>query len=72
MANGLVTVLGGCYVFLGAGALPNAIGALGILGGLATWAALLATRRSHRAALGLLAVGALPFAIVTWWSVITR
>ena len=69
--SGLVAVLGGYYVFLGADALPKAIGMLGILGGLAIWAALLATRRSHRAALGLLAAGTLPFAIVTWWSVVT-
>ena len=69
--SGLVAVLGGYYVFLGADALPKAIGMLGILGGLAIWAALLATRISHRATLGLLAAGTLPFAIVTWWSVVT-
>jgi hypothetical protein len=69
--NGLVALLGGYYVFLGADALPQGAGVLGILGGLAIWTALLATRRSHRAGLGLLWAGALPFAILTWWSVIT-
>ena len=69
--NGLVAFLGGYYVFLGADALPKGAGVLGILGGLAIWAALAATRRFHRAGLGLLWAGALPFAILTWWSVIT-
>ena len=69
--NGLVALLGGYYVFLGADALPKGAGVLGILGGLAIWAALLTTRRSHRAGRGLLWAGALPFAILTWWSVIT-
>lgn len=69
--NGLAAILGGYCVFLGADALPKATGALGILGGLAIWAALIATHRSHRLALILLATGALPFAIAAWWSVVT-
>jgi hypothetical protein len=69
--NGLVALLGGYYVFLGADALPQGAGVLGILGGLAIWTALVTTRRWHRAGLGLLWAGALPFAILTWWSVIT-
>jgi hypothetical protein len=69
--GGLAAILGGYYVFLGVDALPKAAGALGILGGLAIWAALIATHRSHRLALILLAAGALPFAIATWWSVVT-
>jgi hypothetical protein len=28
-------------------------------------------RRNHRLALDFLAIGALPFAIATWWSVVT-
>lgn len=69
--NGLTTLLGAYYIFLGGDALPKAAGVLGILGGLAIWGALLATRDSHRVALTLLAAGALPFAIATWWSVVT-
>jgi hypothetical protein len=69
--GGLVVVLGGYYIFLGADALPKATGVLGIIGGLAIWAALIATGKSHRLAVGLLAAGALPFAILTWWSVVT-
>lgn len=67
---GLTVTLGACYVFLGADAL-GVPGVLGILGGLAIWAALLVGPRRHRLALALLALGALPFAITTWWSVVT-
>jgi nucleotide-binding universal stress UspA family protein len=69
--NGLTALLGGYFLFLGGDALPKAVGVLGILGALAIWTALLGTRRSHRVRLILLAVGALPFALATWWSVVT-
>jgi hypothetical protein len=69
--GGLVALLGGYYVFLGADALPKATGVVGIVCGVAIWAALIATGKSHRMSLGLLAAGALPFAILTWWSVVT-
>lgn len=68
--SGLTALLGGYYLFLGGDALPKAAGVLGILGALAIWTALLDTRRSHRTRLILLVVGALPFAIATWWSVV--
>ena len=67
---GLTVTLGAYYVFLGADALGIA-GVLGILGGLAMWAALIIAPRNHRLALALLALGALPFAVATWWSVVT-
>lgn len=68
---GLTAVLGGYYVFLGAGALPKAAGFVGIFSGLAIWLALRVAPRSHRLAVGMLVVGALAFAFVTWWSVVT-
>lgn len=68
---GLTAVLGGYYVFLGADALPRVDGFVGILSGLAIWAALRVAARSHRLAVGMLVVGALAFAIVTWWSIVT-
>jgi hypothetical protein len=68
---GLTAVLGGYYVFLGADALPKAAGVVGILSGLAIWGALRIAPWSLRLAVGMLMVGALAFAIVTWWSVIT-
>jgi len=41
------------------------------LEGLAICAVLIIARRNHRLALDLLAIGALAFAIATWWSVVT-
>jgi hypothetical protein len=69
--SGLTALLAAYYLFLGGDALPKAVGILGILGALAIWTALLDTHRPHRVRLILLTVGALPFAIATWWSVIT-
>ena len=59
-----------CNIFLGVGAFSAAC-VLGILGGLAICAVLTIARRNHRFALDFLAIGALPFAIATWWSVVT-
>jgi hypothetical protein len=67
---GLVSLCGAYYIFLGATAL-GAAGVLGIIGGLLIWGAMALASRSHRVALVLLIVGALPFAVATWWSVIT-
>ncbi len=67
---GMVALCGVYYVFLGATALGVA-GALGVLGGLLIWAAMAATTHSHAAALALLTLGTLPFAVATWWSVLT-
>ncbi len=69
--NFLTALLGGYYLFLAGDALPKAVGVLGILGALAIWTALSDSRRSHRLRLTLLVVGVLPFAIATWWSVVT-
>lgn len=67
---GLIVLCGFYYVFLGATAL-GVTGFLGIFGGLLICAAALAPLRSTSVAYGLLIVGALPFAVATWWSVIT-
>ena len=64
---GLTVTFGACNIFLGVYAF-GAAGVLGILGGLAVCAALIIARRNHRLALDFLAIGALPFAIATWWS----
>lgn len=67
----LTVVLGALYVFLGATALGVA-GVLGIAGGLAVFGLVAFRERlPHRARLPLLAVAALPFAVLTWWSVVT-
>lgn len=68
---GLTALLGAYYVLLGVDALPKAAGFVGIAGGVAIWGAMRIATRSHRLAVGLLAVGAMAFAIVTWWSVVT-
>jgi hypothetical protein len=44
---------------------------LGLAGGLVIIAALVVARRSPPAAVALLAVGALPLAVTTWWSIAT-
>ena len=68
--RGLIVILGSYYVFLGADS-HGLAAALGILGGLAIWAALAVAGSSHRLALSLLVLGVLPFAVATWWSVVT-
>ncbi len=67
----LTVVLAGFYVFLGATALGLA-GTVGILGGLLA-IALVARRGTlpRPLALTLLLAAALPFALLTWWSVVT-
>ena len=67
----LTAVLAASYVFLGATALGLA-GVLGILGGIAILAALAASPRiPARLRPLVLLVAALPFAALTWWSVVT-
>ena len=46
-------------------------GILGIIGGVLIWGAARAARRNPRVAYVLLVAGAVPFAVVTWWSVVT-
>ena len=63
--------LAALYIVLGAVALGFA-GALGILGGLLIVAALVAAARgAGRVGTALLVLGAVPFAVITWWSVVT-
>lgn len=68
--QGLTIVLGGFYVFLGADALGLA-GALGLLGGVSIWVSVAVAHSGQRQALVLLWLGALPFALATWWSAVT-
>jgi hypothetical protein len=68
--SGLLALCGAYFVFLGASAFAVP-GLLGVLGGLLIWAAIAAAARSHVAAYTLLALGVVPFAIATWWSVVT-
>jgi hypothetical protein len=68
---GLTALLAALYIFLGATALGLA-GALGIFGGLVILATLAASTRIPRPIRVLLiCVAAVPFAAVTWWSVVT-
>lgn len=57
------------YVALGVVA-RGGTGVLAVAGGLAVIATLPLRRRSHAAAALLLVAGALPFAVVAWWSVV--
>ena len=67
----LITVLAGCYILLGATALGGA-GVLAVVGGAATIALIAkATRIPKRYALPALIAAMLPFAVLTWWSIVT-
>ncbi len=67
----LTAVLAASYIFLGATALGLA-GALGIAGGIVILATLAASARLPRhVPVLLLCVAAVPFAVLTWWSVVT-
>jgi hypothetical protein len=63
------------YLFLGVTALGvtelGVAGSLGIIGGLTVFAVIVIRHRSRWGATGLLIFGALPFAIFTWWTVVT-
>ncbi len=61
---------GAYFVFLGATALGLA-GVVGIIGGMLIWVTGRVALRWPRAAYAVLACGALPFATMTWWSVVT-
>jgi hypothetical protein len=65
----LVSVLGAYEIGLAFTARP-AIAALGVIGGLLVVAAPWVARRSTAWAVALLIVGTLPFAVLTWWSLI--
>jgi hypothetical protein len=67
----LMVTLGLMYVGLGAAA-SGVSGAFGIAGGLVA-IAVVVTRRRHAVpiSLGLLLLGVVPFALLTWWSLVT-
>jgi len=65
-----VAVLALCYLWIGADA-HGWDRALGLAGGVLVIAAVAVARRSGPAAYALLVLGALPLAIVTWWSIAT-
>jgi hypothetical protein len=68
---GLTAILATFYIFLGATALGLA-GALGVIGGLLVLVGLPASTRLPKSLRALLLVAAaVPFAALTWWSVIT-
>jgi hypothetical protein len=67
----LTVVLGAFYIFLGATALGIA-GMLGIGGGITILGIVaLSSRIPTRVALLVLVAAALPFAVLTWWSIVT-
>jgi hypothetical protein len=67
----LITVLAAFYILLGAAALGST-GVLGILGGAATIALVAAAARlSKRVAVVLLIAAVAPFAVLTWWSIVS-
>jgi hypothetical protein len=67
----LITVLAAFYILLGAAALGRT-GVLGILGGAATIALVAAAGRlQKRLAVVLLIAGVAPFAVLTWWSIVS-
>jgi hypothetical protein len=67
----LTVVLGAFYIFLGATALGIA-GLLGIGGGITILASVaLSSRMPTRVAALVLVAAALPFAVLTWWSIVT-
>jgi hypothetical protein len=68
--EGLLVILGGLYVYVGAYETGRTQFA-GILGGLLIGAAAFVGSRSRLIAAALLLLGALPVAIATWWSIVT-
>ena len=65
-----VAVLALCYLWIGAAA-HGWDRILGLAGGILILAAVATARRSVSAAYPLLLLGALPLAIITWWSIAT-
>ncbi len=66
----LLAVLALLYVWIGIAA-HGWDRILGLGGGAFILAVIVAARRSMAGAYALLAIGALPLAIVTWWSIVT-
>jgi len=69
-STALVGVVAVLYIWIGAVA-PGRDRLLGIAGGLLLICALIVAHRSVPAAMALLAGGALPLAVSTWWSIAT-
>ncbi len=66
---GLVAILAVFYLALGL-EIGGATGFVGMAGGISIAAALIVRRRSRPLAGALLLVGAAPFAVLLWWSVV--
>jgi hypothetical protein len=67
----LTAILGGLFVFLGATS-PGIAGVIGIIGGVVVLAVLVAsTWLGRRVSVLLLLVAVAPFAVLTWWSIVT-
>jgi len=67
---GLAALVAICYGIIGL-EVGTAVGVTGVLGAVLIVTALGLRSRSRPLAGALLCVGALPFALLTWWSVIT-
>ena len=67
---GLTVALAAMYGWIGFAA-QGISRLVGLLGAVLIVAALVAATRSRPAAAALLVVGALPLAVITWWSVVT-
>lgn len=67
--RGLATILAAVYIYLGV-QVGGVAGFVGVVGGLLIGAALILRSRSRLLGGILLAAGALPFALLTWWSAI--
>ena len=68
-SRGLVSLLGAFVVLMAVSATPIATLAIGVVGGLAVMVAPWLARRTRRVVVVPMLMGALPFAIVTWWSI---
>jgi hypothetical protein len=66
---GLVSLLGAFVVLMAVSATPLPTAAIGVAGGLAVIAAPWLSPRTKPAIIAALLTAALPFAIVTWWSI---
>ena len=67
----LVSILGLFEIVMATSAGSTSTRAIGLVGGVALIAAPWATGRGYRWGLPLLLIGTVPFAVVTWWTVVT-
>lgn len=69
--RGLLGVLGGCELLMAVSAASVANVVAGLLAGLALIAAAMRAGSHTRAMITLLIVATLPFAVLTWWTIVT-